>query len=430
VVPCLEGPWGELLGRLSLEPAAWMRQVDQSRLPPSEGWVLQAVDGMRTKLVSAEYTRARSAVAHMHPLTVWDRVRCGGWSQHALIASVPAHFRGETQGILNALYDDFRFVRRELEQQLQLTKGERSERKGQLLELLNCPAAGPVEGRAEKLEQLYAVLADNQRVQDSPVATVPDAPRGSTVDWATSNDDTLQAADNTSRPASLGSDRAIPSQQLRSRREALHQSPLFHSALRYVLQKGSADVGSMYLDPNYDLDRDDYAYDYEYDFYSGDSEDVSSIATTTIWDPSTGKWESARVPPLLRSLVLDCIRPRQDGTLPGYTPSPGMAWSHAKSWKWGPADERMVRITSALPAATSVLRDEDLVEALLRLEGRQLVEAQLVCKAWQRLLLGDPRYAPKVLLAEEEASEPDYDFDVDYDEWRQDEPPSDDYYSD
>ena len=52
----------------------------------------------------------------------------------------------------------------------------------------------------------------------------------------------------------------------------------------------------------------------------------------------------------------------------------------------------MARITSAHPSATSVLSDEDLMGSILRLEGRDLVRAQLVCKQWQRLLVGDHRF--------------------------------------
>jgi hypothetical protein len=381
VVPTLVGPLGELVSCLSngiaappAESSGLMPEVEQPRTwPPFEGWVLQAADGLRTKLVSAEYTRARAAVAHMHPLTVWDRMRCVGCFYEELVADVPALFWGEMQGILDALDNGFCSVQQELKRQLQLAQGQNVARKLQLLELLGSLAGEHVQERAEKLERLQALLADDGPMQG------PSAAAGSATCSAGAASRTLQGTAAESLPPSTGSstspgsDRAVAAEQLRYRREDLHRSTPFHAALRYVLQKGSANVASMYLDES--IEQGPHA-------------------------PSGSGRPAALL--LLRSLVFDCVRPGQDGTLLGYTPSPGMAQTHAKGWrKWGPTDERMDRITSALPAATSVLRDEDLVEALLRLKGRQLVEAQLVCKAWQKLLLGDPRYAAKVQLAME-----------------------------
>ena len=107
---------------------------------------------------------------------------------------------------------------------------------------------------------------------------------------------------------------------------------------------------------------------------------------------------------LLRGLILNCVRPGHDGALSGYVPSPGVAQTYAKGWRQGPADGRMAQLTSMRPADTSMLSNADVVGCILRLEGESLVQVQLVCKLWQRMLVGDPRYAARVEQAREEAA--------------------------
>jgi hypothetical protein len=421
VVPCLEGPWGELLSRLPTHRAGGPvaatptgpagARLQQCNSPTSEGWVLQAADGMRTRLVSAEYTWAESAVAHMHPLTVWDRVRCGGWSHKELMASVPARFRGEMQGILDALDHGFCFVQQELNlQRQQLTRGATSARKGRLLELLGCLAAGHVEGRAEKVAQVRAMLADGGALLPAPAAA-PGAAGRKTAPGKCNTPARGGARANRPPAAPVhhgtpiaGSSRGASARDPCSRKAALYDSPAFHAALQYLLQrgvKGSADVPSMYLK----LSR------------SRKQHSPSAIAARRRHTACT----TGPAPPLLRSMILDCLRPGSDGTLPGYASSPGVAQSHARAWRErGPVDERMGLATSEEPAVMSMLRDADVVDAILRLEGRELVGAQLVCKAWQRLLLGDQRYVAQVQLERqrEEPEEEDADYwYVDHGQW-------------
>jgi hypothetical protein len=337
----------------------------------------------------------------LHPLTIWDGVRCMGLSYGDICASVPLQFHGDLQGILDALDDGFCFVQRELREQLQGAPALHWAWEGRLEELLGELAAERVEDRAGKLEQVQAMLAE-LGVQDSspgsgtaaaasaadsaasgglPATSSGAGPAASTAAAATEDACPPYAAsvpamaagrhlaDSLACPPSSTANSCAPDDSTpRACKEALYSSTAFHAALRYTLSKGCAEVASMCFNR-------------------------STLRTR------------GSAPCLLRGLILDCIRPGNNGTLPGYAPSPGLAQTHAKGWKRGPGDVRMARITSACPAATGVLSDEDLAGSILRLEGRDLVVAQLVCKQWQRLLVGDHRYCALVAAGRRQALE-------------------------
>lgn len=94
--------------------------------------------------------------------------------------------------------------------------------------------------------------------------------------------------------------------------------------------------------------------------------------------------------PLLRGLVLDCIRPDMDGTLPGYSPSPNFAQTHAKGWaRNGPADTNMVLASRAHQGWGEGSAAEILLGGFRQLSYERLGKVQLVCKEWQRVISCD-----------------------------------------
>lgn len=135
----------------------------------------------------------------------------------------------------------------------------------------------------------------------------------------------------------------------------LLSSAKFSAALRYCLVQGSAEAGPMHLQPSYR------------------------------WDPGPA--------PLLRGLLLDCLRPGVDGSLPGYTPSPAFAQTHCKAWqREGPRGRRGALLAAQAageppPDSTGIGQVAWLV--LPRLEGEWLAKSAVVCKDWRQLIAED-----------------------------------------
>ena len=100
--------------------------------------------------------------------------------------------------------------------------------------------------------------------------------------------------------------------------------------------------------------------------------------------------------PLLRSLVLDCIRPGKDGTLPGYSPSHNFAQTHAKGWaQGGPVDSNMALMARAHQGWGDVAAGEVMVCVMRLLQGKDLVEVQQVCITTCSITPFSPfRYSP------------------------------------
>lgn len=94
--------------------------------------------------------------------------------------------------------------------------------------------------------------------------------------------------------------------------------------------------------------------------------------------------------PLLRGLVLDCIRPGVDGTLPGYSPSHSFAQTYAKGWaRGGPQDTSVVRAARAQQGWGDGETIEILIGEVRQLPCENLGMAQMVCKEWRRVISGD-----------------------------------------
>jgi hypothetical protein len=149
----------------------------------------------------------------------------------------------------------------------------------------------------------------------------------------------------------------------------LCRSPELQAALSYARQVHTADAGTMFLQPYFRF---------------------------------------ARIrAPLLRGLVLSAIRPGVDGTLPGYSPSPAFAQTHAKGWaRDGPAGSRG-NVLAARAVGGEVAADSGigLVAGLVLpwVGGRSLaVAAALVSKEWRQLIYEDPACQAALEAAREE----------------------------
>ncbi len=96
---------------------------------------------------------------------------------------------------------------------------------------------------------------------------------------------------------------------------------------------------------------------------------------------------------LMRGLLLDCIRPRRDGALPGYAPSANMALTLAKGWADGP---RAGPLAGPEPAMRATLESGLVALVLGGLEGRGMARALFVCKEWYAIIAAEPEFAAKV----------------------------------
>jgi hypothetical protein len=340
--PCLQGSWGELAALLEQRPAAGAssrhtkagsRPWLVSGPPAFEGWVLVAADGSRHKLVSEQYKQASLAGQALHPLCVWDAVRCGGLSRHELLQGLPSHFQRELCSILDALTRRFCWVQRQLQEQLEAA-----------MRRWNAQLDWATFSDTQLLEQEEPLLADRAGVlwqAQGMAETAARLAQGSGPQVAGGAD--AGAGAGASGPLGRGA---------------------FLRALRYTLQRGTADAGPMFLCASYAV------------------------------RPGAS--------PLLRGLVLDCVRPCEDGSLPGYSPSPGFQQTFAKGWaRTGPRGSRLPGLLQPPPVLQ--LTDEAVMSIVRLIDGRGVVGAQLVCKAWQAALVGDSRYAE--MVREEEAAE-------------------------
>ena len=260
MTPSITGTLGEL---------EKMLLPDVVPVPPThEGWVITRDDGSNVKLVSKEYKEASAAKIHLHPLTVWDRVRTGGERRDEMLHAkgLAKHHSDELAAILDALQAAYTGVTRQM---------------------LPPPSS------------VCAPLGEGQG-GEGPQA----------------KEETLTAA------------------------------------LQEVIRIGTLNKESMH-------------YDY---------------------------WSGSR----LRVLLMDCIRPGSDGSLPGYTPSSGCMHTIAKDWPKGPRSGRLA--AGARPLIHAKLHEPSLLALVLELlEGEAMGHAMLVNKEWSGVICLAPGFQAKAI---------------------------------
>jgi hypothetical protein len=244
--------------------------------PKSEGWVLTRndSDGGSTKLVSESYKEASREAGRLHPLCVWDRVRTGGESRHAMLyhSGLPVHLREDLGKVLDALQSAYDEARSKVGRSLVL---------GEVVDP-SSGLAGAVEA-ARGMSRIVAGTLDQRMFEDVATAVRP---------------------------------------------ESMH----------YECEGGGCGM--------------------------------------------------------MRVLLLDCIKPRRDGTLDGYTPSSGLALTFAKGWPGGVRCGRMSEQEPLICAKFGGLPILDTVLDLL--DGFEMGCAMLVNKEWGRVIRAAPGFGDKV----------------------------------
>eukprot|EP00798_Chlamydomonas_sp_ICE-L_P024615 gene24615-10236_t len=342
-VPCLHSSWEELVARLArgtdLMASTRGRCPEQQAPLIGEGWVVCAADGSRHKIVQTANKQVSMAARHMHPLTVWDAVRCGGKSRVQLTCCLPRHLAREMHAILDALSDQY---------------SVQSRRLCSMLKNQEC-GHGP-SSEADEEDGGWRLMASLSLEPKHDSACVP----------------AVSPCRVCGCPAELDEhgDRICYCDTCHgSGRQCTPRSwkwpfTLTEAITNGALNSGVSKVPSMFL-----------------------RSARSAAATDDIYRF-----------PSLRGLLLDEVKPPRDGSLLGYSPSSMFKQTFVKGWvKVGPVDDRMG--PQSLPLILQ-LPDHGQMVFLELLRGRELMHAMLVCKSWMRLMYGDPRFASWVREAE------------------------------
>ncbi|KXZ47387.1 hypothetical protein GPECTOR_35g825 [Gonium pectorale] len=345
--------------------------------PPAafEGWVLSTPDGVRQKLVQLPYKRTSLVGKMLHPLTVWDRVRCGGASPASLSLGLPHHFRSE------------------LAAQLAAMEGRYGAARAEVLRLLRRAAE---EGSMEALRR-----AAGAQPELWPIApAVADAPGGAVISGLRAGAPAAPASGAVAAEPAGGAI-ALSVGAGRGAAAVGGGEPALEELLATLSLREPAGLGAAINGAGYGSDWLTCAAFRRALCYAAvclednntDSAMLEQLAPSMYMAGreeavSGGSGSSKRSTvraPRLRGLLLDCARPGDDGRLPGYAPSPAFAQTWAKGWGQGPPVGRMAA-PSPPPLLGSMLPDA-LLEACLALLGeRDLVAALMVCRRWREVL--------------------------------------------
>eukprot|EP00798_Chlamydomonas_sp_ICE-L_P024617 gene24617-10238_t len=334
-VPCLQGSWEELVTRLArgtdLMAGTRSRWPEQQAPLIGEGWVVCAADGSRHKIVQTAYKQVSVAARHMHPLTVWDAVRCRGKSRTQLTCYLPRHLACEMHAILDALSDQYCVQSRRL---------------CSMLKNQECGHGPSSEADEEDGGwRLMASLSLEPELDAACVrAVLPCRVCGCSAELDEHGEricycDTCHGSGRQCTPCSWK-----------------WPFTLTEAITNGALKRGGSKVPSMFLSSALPAAAADDVYRF----------------------------------PSLRGLILDEVKPPRDGSLLGYSPSIRFQQTFVKGWvRNGPVGERMG--PKSLPLILQ-LPDHAQMMFLELLMGWELMHAKLVCKSWIRLLNGDPRF--------------------------------------
>ncbi|KAG1670819.1 hypothetical protein FOA52_003410 [Chlamydomonas sp. UWO 241] len=313
VVPSLSVPHDELLQRLSRGCCGDApTSAGCQQRPASEGWVIMMAEGERRKLVEETYKCASLTAKALHPLAVWDAVLCGA-SSRQLLDRLPAHLCEDACAVLDALSGSYDAVLQQLQQQLRRAQEQGLAQRCRELAATSEEAGGRGSS-SSSLVELQSLMAGPSLAAQGDLGLNTMQEMGSSSTTGSSSSSSTTAA--------------------------------FQAALRYVLLQGSCRAPSMHLD-------------------------VRSLGTDAFWDDSSDdssddSWEGGGAAPLLRGLVMQCIRPAVDGSLPGYLPCPNVRQTSAKGWVAGPQVGRLALAQRENPL--EVLPDVVLSHTLWMLE--------------------------------------------------------------
>jgi hypothetical protein len=97
----------------------------------------------------------------------------------------------------------------------------------------------------------------------------------------------------------------------------------------------------------------------------------------------------------MRALLLDCVRPSDNGTLVGYIPSPGIINTIAKGWTNGVSNGRM---SAQVPLINAKLNDPSVLGLVLEQmdEVDDMFNVMLVCKEWNSAIRSMPGFEERL----------------------------------
>ena len=390
----------------------------------------------------------------IHPLAVWDRIRCGGESQSQLLKSLPNHMVSEMRLMCAALEENFFEVL------------------AQLIVMVKCPAHCSLHTAIEKTQELLESIAALPRPRarlscslqqnlhlrsEGPPGTfllgevtpdTHDLAKLKRVEQSTEqarveverlatesvNDEMNNRRQHSYSSLSKGGRKRAPKEMLAEKEGKIHRDLLTgmaetarlaaakkNEASRLALDrcvelaicdmsaanKGETPVRSRTEDledkrpPHTRLvSSEPFLRALRYVVEDGKSgfeflsiEESKSMHYLPALPTSRGMF--TRTSWALRGLVLDCMRPSSDGTMFRYTPSAFMLQTFAKGWKHGPRAGVFAAQPSPLlklePCLLDFILDNPHNTAFARM-------AVLVCKYLQTLARTGPNFQTKMAL--------------------------------
>ena len=390
-----------------------------------EGWVLLGHDGTMSKWVSDHYKEGCRKALLLHPLAVWDRIRCGGEDKVDLLNGLPQHLAHDMKAICTALeraYDEVleqlaSIVKCSLPDDLCKTQLElrntaapprhphqhciKDNAKNALIHrwLQEEETMGTAEGlntgdnirlmdaaiEETRLDEEVCFALESLDVNEDSSRAIPSTEMGSLEKQFEPKDEharleharlTLQRTIELAihdKDASLKGELPLTlslNVYGRQRQDNGYLSPQllasepFLRALRFVIEE----VGASF----HTILEDGTSQPWTAMYYKKRKQTDWLAAEET--DTHCDTWRnSVRI----RVLVLDCIQPDSDGTLFRYTPSNVVLQTWAKGWKQGPQSGRL-----ASPPSLLLKLEPGLLGTILdNLHGADFVRTALfVCK--------------------------------------------------
>jgi hypothetical protein len=332
-----------------------------------EGWVLQDhAKGQRSKLVQYTFLKTGHAASQLlHPLAVWDAVYCGK-SRAELMRGLPAHYQQEVDAVLTALEQQFWAVQQHIDRDLQCSWLLGTAALGAEGAKGAAAAAGVGGGEGGRGVDFTAAASPHASAAGQPVDNAPAGPEEDSTDSVSSSSGGAAASGSGMHAVPVAAVQAELS------KAAAPHTQAYKEALQYAQLKATAYVPSMFM------------------------KTASSDSSTSYRSRSSSSSSDSYQPaPSLRGLLLSCIKPSTDGTLPGYTPSPAFQQTYCKGWAKGPQQGR-VSVLAGEPLIHSMLDDQALMSVLGVLQERRDVgRVLLVCRGWSKLLQGDAGFKAK-----------------------------------
>jgi hypothetical protein len=298
--------------------------ADSEAPPMSKGWMVSYdAKELNLKLIHKEYTRAAQDRLLMHPLAVWDRVRCSGESPEALLLRrLSQNFREELANCLSALEESYNWIRREVE-------------------IVLCR------------------LSENDALESSESSEPVTSIQSHRLSTASASGWFSPAVSQPMMSSKIEQENVSNGQQKQSSLKWSEQGPLslsFRLALDYAVLKKSAGPISMY------------------------------------WQK-----QSASKHGKMRCLLLDCIKPEYNGSLPGYSPSSKfLEMLPAQGWGSGPRAGRLAISSSSPSSMLMKMLNSELIAAVLvklKVGNRWAVRrASLVCHEWHCIVDATPEF--------------------------------------